>query len=147
MTRPAGFVSISRVSSLPIKIREAHGKDLPDLLRLINARENNGKILRRTRKDIRKSIREFFVAEVGGDVVGCCALDIYSEKLAEIRSLVVEEGNREKGIATALLKRCLAAAKKRKIYEVLAITDRDGIFRRQGFSEQLQSQKALFFRP
>lgn len=131
----------------PLKIREADGRDLSVILRLINTHANHGKILKRTRKDVRKVLRSFVVAEVGGEVVGCVALEIYSKKLAEIRSLVVEPAYRKKGIATALIKRCIDMAGKKEIYEVLAITDRDGVFGRHGFSQQLHGQKALFLRP
>jgi N-acetylglutamate synthase-like GNAT family acetyltransferase len=129
------------------KIREANGKDLMPILALINKQANNGKILRRTRKDVRKVLRSFFVAEDDGEVVGCGAIEIYNKKLAEIRSLVVSPSHQRQGIATELIKRMLQVAKKKEIYEVLAITDRDDVFDEHGFSQQLQGQKALFFRP
>ncbi len=44
----------------PYKIREANGKDLDTILDLINNQSNNGKILKRTRKDVRKALRQFF---------------------------------------------------------------------------------------
>ena len=131
----------------PLKIREAAGKDLPDILRLINFHASHGKILRRTRKDVRKALRGFMVAEEAGRVIGCGALEIYNQKLAEIRSLAVEGEHQKKGIATALLKRLIETARKRKVYEVLAITDRYAFFSRNGFSQQLHGQKALFLRP
>lgn len=130
------------------KVREADGKDLPDILRLINSHASHGKVLKRTRKEVRKVLRSFLVAENGeGDVIGCGALEVYSKKLAEIRSLVVEKEHRNKGVATSLIKRLIALAAKKEIYEVLAITERDGIFSRHGFSQQLHGQKALFLRP
>ena len=129
------------------RIREAGGDDLTRILQLINSQANNGRILKRTRKDIRKALRSFFVAEQDGVVVGCCALETYSKKLSEIRSLVVEEVHQKKGIASSLVNRCIETAKQKKIYEVLVITDREGIFHRHGFSQQLHGQKALFLRP
>ncbi len=131
----------------PFKIREADGKDLEAILDLINSGSSNGKILRRTRKDVRKALRGFLVAEKEGEVIGCGALEIYNEKLAEIRSLVVDPVYRKRGVATALIKRCIEQAKKRRVYEVLAITDRSDVFGRFGFSQQLHGQKALFLRP
>ena len=130
-----------------LKIREANGRDIPAILHLINNQANTGKLLKRTRKDVRKNLREFFVAIEDGRAIGCCAFDVYSEKLAEIRSLVVEERNQGRGVATALIERCLEKARRKKIYEVMVITDRESIFRRFGFSEQLQDQKALFVKP
>ena len=109
-------------------IREATGKDLPAILTLINKQSNNGKILRRPRKEVRKALRSFCVAEHDGTVVGCGAIEIYSKKLAEIRSLVVAPAFQRQGIATTLIARLIQIAKKKKIYEVLAITDRDDVF-------------------
>lgn len=129
------------------QIREARGSDLASILHLINSQASNGKILKRTRNEIRKVLRSFFVAEERGHIIGCCALEVYNKKLAEIRSLAVAPGSQKKGIASELLKKCIESARKKKIYEVLAITDRDGIFSRRGFSQQLHGQKALFLRP
>jgi len=130
------------------KIREATGKDLISILGLINKQSNNGKILKRTRKDVRKVLRSFHVAEdEDGVVVGCAAIEIYNKKLAEIRSLVVTPAHQRQGIATALIERLVAIAKKKEVYEVLAITDRSDVFDPHGFSQQLQGQKALFLRP
>ena len=129
------------------KIREAQGEDLPSILHLINSSTSGGKILKRTRKEIRKVLNSFVVAEIDGTVVGCGALEIYNKKLAEIRSLVVDPNFRRQGIASALIDRFLHIAKKKEIYEVLAITDRSKVFSPHGFSQQLQGQKALFLRP
>lgn len=129
------------------KIREADGGDLASILHLINSRASAGSILKRTRKDVRKALRNFLVAEKDGQVIGCGALEIYNKKLAEIRSLVVDAHHQKKGVASALIERCVTLAAKKEIYEVLVITDRDNLFTRHGFSQQLHGQKALFLRP
>ncbi|MCG3205319.1 MAG: Amino-acid acetyltransferase [Elusimicrobia bacterium] len=129
------------------KIREAQGEDLPAILHLINSSSSGGKILKRTRKEVRKVLRSFAVAEVDGQVVACGSFEIYNKKLGEIRSLVVATEYRRRGIATALIKRFIDIARKKEIYEVLAITDRAKVFSPHGFSQQLQGQKALFLRP
>ncbi len=87
------------------------------------------------------------MVEDEGVPVACAALEIYNKKLAEIRSLVVAPTHQRKGIARMLIKRMVQLAKKKAIYEVLAITDRDDVFDSHGFSQQLQGQKALFLRP
>ena len=84
---------------------------------------------------------------MGGKVVGCVSLDIYSKKLSEIRSLVVASPWENREIASQLVKRCLREARKHGVYEVLAITGREQLFRRHGFCEELHGQKSLFLRP
>ena len=129
------------------RFRRAALKDVPAIYRLILAATRRGKILKRSRAELKQAVHHFWVAESDGQVVACCAVEIYNKKLAEIRSLAVHPGQERKGLATRLVKRCLADAKSKKVYEVLAITNRENIFRRLGFSEQLHDQTALFLRP
>lgn len=75
----------------------------------------------------------FFVAEFQGKIVGCCALEVYSKRLAEIRSLVVHPNFQRRGTATKLIKACLKRAKREKIFEVLSITGAVGLFGNLGF--------------
>lgn len=132
---------------IPPFIRKASARDLAVIYSLILDATRRGKILRRTKSELRRSLRHFWIAEKDGKVCACCSLEVYSKKLAEIRSLVVAKNQEGQGIASALLDHCLGEAKKRKIYEVLVITDRERLFKRKGFSEQLHGQKALFLRP
>jgi len=88
-------------------------------------------------------IKSFFVAEEKGKIVGCCALDIYSKKIAEVRSLAVLNEYRHRGIATELVNRCLKRAERRGVHEVLAITSREKMFKRFGFSSFHKEKFAL----
>jgi amino-acid N-acetyltransferase len=129
-----------------VRIRRAHEGDAAAIYHLIHCATQQGKILKRSRADIRKALAHFWVAEKEDSVIACCALEVYNKKLAEVRSLAVDAGHQRQGIASALLSHCLQTAKKRRVYEVLAITDRQSLFKRSGFSEQLHGQKALFLR-
>ena len=128
-------------------IRKAIESDVPVIHRLIEKATRNGKILRRTTKDIHKNLGAFIVVEEDHGVIACCALEIYNQKLAEIRSLAVLQERQRKGVASALIGHCVREAARRGVFEVLAITDRQNLFKRHGFSEQLHGQKALFVRP
>jgi N-acetylglutamate synthase-like GNAT family acetyltransferase len=90
------------------------------------------------------SVASFFVCEKAGQVVGCCALDIYSKKIAEIRSLAVIKEHRGNNIGHALIRACIKRAKSRKIKEVLAITGRDKLFKEFGFDSFKKEKKAVF---
>jgi amino-acid N-acetyltransferase len=128
-------------------IRKARVADAPAIQELIRLGTQSGKILRRTPQDVRRNVRFFWLVEEGEKVIACCSLEVYNRKLAEVRSLSVLPGSRGRGVASALIAHCLREARRRRIYEVLAITDRQRLFKRQGFSEQLHGQKALFSRP
>lgn len=87
----------------------------------------------------------FFVAVENGVVVGCCALDVYSKRIAEIRSLAVDDAHRNSGLGTALVRACVAEAKRRQVKEVLAITGHPRLFERLGFGA-FQGEKFAVFR-
>jgi N-acetylglutamate synthase-like GNAT family acetyltransferase len=85
----------------------------------------------------------FFVAEDFGKIVGCCALEVYSKRMAEIRSLAVAKNYQGRGLATQMIERCMTLARQKRIYEVLAITHRAKLFNRFGFNTFHKEKLAL----
>ncbi len=120
-----------------MKIRKAKNKDKKAIKRLVAMFP--GFLMKKI-----PDMKSFFVAEEKGRIVGCCALDIYSKKIAEVRSLAVLNEYRHKGIATELVSRCLKRAEQKGIQEVLAITSREKLFRRLGFGPFHKEKLALF---
>lgn len=86
---------------------------------------------------------EFFVAEEGGAIVACCALEVYSQRLAEIRSLAVLPDSQGKGIASKLIDACVASAKEQGVYEILSITGTPAFFEKLGFGTFNKEKYAL----
>lgn len=86
---------------------------------------------------------EFFIAEIDGITVGCCALEIYSKRLAEVRSLAVTKAHQGKGVATALVEKCLEQATHKGVYEVLSITGALPFFEKRGFNTFNNEKYAL----
>ena len=120
-----------------ITIRKARNKDIRAIRTLV------GKFPRFLMKET-PNIAAFFVAEEEGHIIGCCALDIYSKRLAEVRSLAVANRHQNRGIATVLVNRCLEEARQRGIQEILAITSREKLFKRLGFGPFHKEKFALF---
>jgi amino-acid N-acetyltransferase len=121
-----------------MKVRKATERDWPAVLRLI--RENPEHLM----QDHLPRTSEFFVAVEDDVVLGCCALEVYSKRLAEIRSLAVAKQCQRSGIATQLVEKCMTLAKKKEIYEVLAITSALPFFEKHGFNTFQQEKYALF---
>ncbi len=88
-------------------------------------------------------VRDFFIVIVKSRTIACCALEIYSKRLAEIRSLVVDKSFQRKGIGSKLVLACLNRAKKLKIYEVLSITSSLKLFKKLGFNTFNQEKYAM----
>ena len=110
-----------------MKIRKATTKDFPAIRKLIRAFPE--KLLQHNLPPL----KSFFIATDERLIIGCCALEIYSKRLAEIRSLSVAREYQGKGIATALIARCLTEARKRRVYEVISITGAVSLFEKNGF--------------
>lgn len=126
------------------KIRKANKEDIMAIYALLQEGVSSGKVLKRSIKELKAVIKYFFVYEEENKVVGCCSLEIYSQKLAEIRSLVVSTQCRNRGIGSALIKRCLDEAKRKGIYQVLSVTDKCDLFERLGFRTEINEKHALF---
>ncbi len=86
----------------------------------------------------------FFVAETGGKIIGCCALQIYSKRMAEVRSLAVHPDYQSGGVASKLVRRCTERARERGIREVFAVTSATKFFERLGFSTFRRERTAMF---
>jgi amino-acid N-acetyltransferase len=89
-------------------------------------------------------VASFFVAVVGGQVVGCCALQIYSKRIAEVRSLAVHSDHQDRGIASRLVECCTQRARERGVREVFAVTSQTSFFGRLGFATFRREKTALF---
>ena len=125
-------------------IRKAKIKDLKVVYSLLQEGVTSGKVLKRSLKELKTVIKNFFVYEENYKVIGCCSLEIYSQRLAEIRSLVVSSEYRSRGIGSALVKRCLDEAKNKGIYQVLSVTDKRDLFEKLGFKSEVDEKQAMF---
>ena len=90
-------------------------------------------------------IQSYFFAEHQGRIVGCCALQIYSLRLAEIRSLAVVTDFVRHGVGRGLVDACQRRAEERGIKQVMAVTSSPEFFEKNGFSTFKRERIALFF--
>ncbi len=81
-------------------IRSAVAADIPAIEALIEPFVEQGALLERTYDELDELLPNFFVAVDADDdaIIGCAALEIYSRKLAEIRSLAVAESAQGRGV-------------------------------------------------
>ncbi|HUA22294.1 MAG TPA: GNAT family N-acetyltransferase [Bryobacteraceae bacterium] len=89
-------------------------------------------------------LQSFFVAEAGGELVGCCALQVYSKRLAEVRSLAVAPEFQDRGVASKLVECCVARARERGVRELFAVTSQTSFFGRLGFATFRREKTAMF---
>ena len=129
-------------------IRPARPADANAITELIAPFAASGKILPSTPRELRHLMATGFVAEQAGRIVGFAALEIYSAKLAEIRSLAVTGEQQRQGVGSQLVAACVDLARQRGVLEVMAITSSEEFFQGCGFDFTLTGEKkALFIQP
>lgn len=126
-------------------VRPARGGDIRALSALIEPFVQLKKLLPRTIDELALLLPNYFVAELNGRLVGCVALEVYSSKLAEVRSLVVLPEMQGKGVGKRLVRACIDRAQDEKILEVMAITSEEEFFRSCGFDFTLPGEKKALF--
>jgi amino-acid N-acetyltransferase len=129
-----------------IIVRGATSDDIPAIAELIKPFVDEGSLLERTYDEFGELLPNFFVAvDEEGSIVGCAALEIYSRKLAEIRSLAVATSAQGQGVGRKLVAACVERARERNILEIMAITASDAFFQSCGFDYTLPSLKRAVF--
>ncbi len=116
-----------------MKIRSAKIPDVEAIYSLINFYAERDKMLFRSMADIYENLQAFIVAELNGNVVGCCALQIVWSDLAEIKSLAVDQANTEKGIGKMLVAAATEQARQFDLPRVFALTLDPDFFEKMGF--------------
>ena len=121
-------------TSVQSSVRQAKIADAQAIQRLVRLWAEKGKMLHRPLPEIYESIRDFSVYESEGRIVGVIALHVVWETIAEIRSLVIDEGHESKGVGKLLVKTALADAADLGVSEVFALTYIPDFFGKIGFS-------------
>ncbi|MBI3034218.1 GNAT family N-acetyltransferase [Candidatus Woesearchaeota archaeon] len=80
--------------------------------------------------EVYSSIREYFIAKIGREIVGCIALHIVLDGYAELRSLAVKEKHQGKGIGTRLVEMAMQEAKEMGVQKLIAFTEKPGFFKK-----------------
>lgn len=90
-----------------------------------------------------EGLQEFRIAEApDGEVVGCGALHVMWEDLAEVRTLAADHRWRGRGVGHVLLDSLLADAVEIGVERVFCLTFEVDFFRRHGF-EVMANQSAV----
>lgn len=131
--------------SAEVNIRRATRLDVDAIGELIAPFVAAGKVLPRTVDELMELVPSAFVAEAGERLVGFAALEVYSRKLGEIRSLCVAADFQGQGIGKRLIRACIEIARERNVYEIMAITSTEDIFRSCGFDFTLPGEKKALF--
>ena len=117
-----------------VTFRRAQVSDAPAIHKLISDNREVGHLLPRTMDDVVDHASRFIVAETDRRVIGCAELAPLSAKVAEVRSLVVDQEARGNRIGPRLLTELAAAGMAQGFSTLCAFTHQPSHFVKLGFT-------------
>jgi len=119
-----------------VELVKAKLSDISTMQKMVVSEVKDGVILERNADEVATNIRSYVLAKIDGVLVGYAALHIHSERLAEIRSLIVKDGYRGQNIGKKIVEFTLKEAKELKVSEeVLVLTYLSQFFIKMDFVE------------
>ena len=116
-----------------MQIRPARTSDIKGIRHLIDSYSPQGILLSKETVTLYESVQEFTVAIVDEEVVGCGALHVLWEDLAEVRTVAVAEKFRSKGIGHQILETIISRAQTLGVKRIFCLTFETQFFGRHGF--------------
>ncbi len=119
------------------KVRRARTADVRAISGLVRANVDSRRLLGKADVTLYEDIQEFRVAEREPDglILGCGALHVMWEDLAEIRTIAVRDDFQGHGIGHRLVEALLATARELGVRRVFVLTFAVGFFASHGFKE------------
>ena len=121
---------------MDVTIRRARTADVRGIRRLIDLYSAERRLLSKATVALYEDVQEFWVAErlTDGAVVGCGALHVIWEDLAEIRTIAVDPESRGHKIGYRIAAELLTAARELGVRRVFVLTFETGFFGSLGFT-------------
>ncbi|CAB4536543.1 ArgA N-acetylglutamate synthase and related acetyltransferases [actinobacterium SCGC AAA044-D11] len=116
-------------------IRQARTSDIKNIRAIIDEYAAGRRLLTKETVTLYESVQEFTVAEIDGKVVGCGAMHVLWEDLAEVRSVAVDQSVRGKGVGHGILEVLIKRAAELGIKRIFCLTFETQFFGRHGFVE------------
>jgi len=114
-------------------VRKAKIEDIKEIQKLINFFAQQDLMLPRSLNELYENLRDFWVCEENRKIIGCAALHISWDDLAEIKSLAVLKHKQRKGIGKELISACLNEASELGAKRIFVLTYKPDYFKKFGF--------------
>ena len=121
-------------------IKKAKIEDIKAIQKLINSFASKDLMLSRSLNELYENLRDYWIAKERGRVIGCAALHISWDDLAEIKSVAVAKNKQGKGIGGKLISVCLTEAKELGAKRIFVLTYKPEYFKKFGFKRVKNSQ-------
>ncbi len=116
-------------------MRRARTADVRAIRGLVDEYARDRILLSKETVTLFEAVQEFWVAERDGEIIGCGALHVMWEDLAEVRTLAVHKSARGTGTGHLLLTRLLDVARDLGVARVFCLTFEVEFFQRHGFEQ------------
>ncbi|MFI6075844.1 amino-acid N-acetyltransferase [Actinoplanes sp. NPDC051343] len=116
-------------------IRRATTRDVKKIRELVDAYTADRRLLSKATVTLYESVQEFWVAEDDHEIIGCGALHVMWEDLAEIRTVAVDPAFRGRKIGHQLVNRLIDQARELGVARVFCLTFETRFFGSFGFAE------------
>lgn len=116
-------------------VRRARTADVRAIGGLVSENVASRRLLSKTAVTLYEDVQEFWVAERDGVILGCGALHVMWEDLAEIRTVAVRLDSQGHGVGHQIVSRLLEIAREVGVSRVFVLTFAVEFFARHGFEE------------
>ncbi len=121
-------------------IRKAKTADVNQIKRIVNNFADAGKMLPISINQIYDRLRNFWVIESDGKVIGCGALKIVWKDLGEIRSIAISPKYQKFGYGKKLASKLMEEAESLELKKIFVLTYIPEFFEKLGF-ERIQKSR------
>jgi amino-acid N-acetyltransferase len=119
-----------------VEIRRARTADIRKIRELVDTYTTDRRLLSKATVTLYESVQEFWVAvDENQRVVGCGALHVMWEDLAEIRTVAVDPSRRGQKIGHRIVTELLGVARELGVKRVFCLTFETSFFGSFGFTE------------
>jgi len=118
-----------------LSIRPARTSDVRAIRRLVDTYAPERRLLSKATVTLYEAVPEFVVGELDGEVVGCGAVHVMWEDLAEVRTVAVDPSLHGKGVGSVMLQHLIVRARDLGVKRVFCLTFETEFFGRHGFVE------------
>lgn len=118
-----------------ITVRAARTSDVKSVRELVDSYAAPGQMLSKETVTLYESVQEFVVAEKDGVIVGCGALHVLWEDLAEVRTVAVAQQFHKQGIGHLILNEIIRRAREVGVKRIFCLTFQTEFFGSIGFVE------------
>ena len=120
---------------MSVLVRGAKTSDIKKIRSIVDMYASERKLLSKETVTLYENVQEFTVAEVNGEVIGCGALHVLWEDLAEVRTVAVIKEWQGRKVGHEILENILSKAKELGVKKVFCLTFETQFFGAHGFTE------------